>query len=99
MAAPQPGIEDVVVDPVPFGKYLLLDILGEGRSGVVYRACLRREGKSDKLLAIKRVAMERGHDAAFNERFVQVMNRAIQLEHPAHCSIEDSERAEDGTPY
>src|SRR6188472_1366468 len=56
-------------------------------------------GKPDQLVAIKRVSPALGADAAFDERFCQVMSRAAELEHPAHCAIEDIGRAPDGSLY
>jgi TonB family protein len=85
--------------PAKVGRYFLLDPVAEGRTGVVHWACLRREAKPDKLLAIKCVSPELSRDRGFAERFTEVMTRATRVEHPAHCAIEDVDQTEDGSLY
>ena len=99
MAAPRRGIEAVVVDPVEFGGYWLLDPIAEGRLGTVHRALRRRDGVPDEMLAIKRVSPALLRDRRFAERFIDVMAHVAKLRHPAHCTIEDIDLTRDGSLY
>ena len=99
MAAPRREIGEGGVEPAAFGRYLLLDPIAEGRMGTVHRACLRRAGRPDKLLAIKHVSPELSGDPDFAGHFNRVLSRAAELEHPEHCAIEDLGRAPDGSLF
>jgi serine/threonine-protein kinase len=99
MAVPRPDFDEVVVDPVQLGRYVLLDPIAHGRTGVVHRACLRHDGAQDELLAIKLVSHELLRDRRDAEHFVEVVGRAAQLEHPEHCTILDFDLTPDGSLY
>jgi serine/threonine-protein kinase len=99
MAVPRPDSEEVVVDPVQLGRYVLLDPIAQGRTGQVHRACLRHDGAQDELLAIKLVSHELLRDRRAAENFVEVIGRAAQLEHPEHCAILDFDLTPDGALY
>src|SRR3954471_23892998 len=89
---------DAPIDPVPFGKYLLLERVAQGRLASVHHALLRSEGEPDLSLAIKRFAPELSQDRRFAERATRVLERAAQIEHPAHCGVAEVASAE-GTLY
>lgn len=94
MAAPRARPEGPI-DPVPFGKYLLLEQVAQGRLGSVHRALLRRERQADETFAIKRFTPELSRDQRFTERATRVLGRAAQITHAAHCRIAEVERADD----
>ena len=99
MAAPRLDDSATVAEPEGFGSYWLLERMAEGRMGPVYRACLRREGKPDKLLALKRIAPSVAAEPGFRERFSVLMSEVGNVVHPALCAVEDVGIGPDGDPY
>ncbi len=77
------------------GDYDLIEVLGRGGMGTVYRAEHRRLGKS---VAIKVLPAERVHDPASVSRFEREMRAVGQLDHPHIVQAYDA-REEQGTHF
>jgi serine/threonine-protein kinase len=68
------------------GKYQLVDILGEGAMGVVYRAY---DQVLNRYLAIKVMSASIGNNAQLRERFLREARAAGSLQHPNVVTIYD----------
>src|SRR5579864_4012608 len=77
------------------GHYELLDKLGEGGMGVVYKA---RDKHLERLLAIKLLRPDKVIDPARKRRFVQEAKAASALNHPSIVTIYDIAQ-DDGADY
>jgi eukaryotic-like serine/threonine-protein kinase len=73
--------------PVPFGKYLLLDRISTGGMAEVFRAKSFGLGGFEKLLAIKRILPALSEDNEFLEMFIDEAKIAAQLSHANICQI------------
>jgi serine/threonine-protein kinase len=62
-----------------FGDYQILDLLGVGGMGNVYRA---REKMLDRLVALKTLSPELGYEPSFVERFLKEARAVARLNHP-----------------
>ena len=62
-----------------FGDYQILDLLGVGGMGNVYRA---REKMLDRLVALKTLSPELGYEPSFVERFSKEARAVARLNHP-----------------
>ncbi|MES2571922.1 MAG: serine/threonine-protein kinase [Verrucomicrobiota bacterium] len=84
-AAPLPpvSIEDIAPH---FPQLEILECLGRGGMGVVYKA---RQKSLNRLVAIKLLAPERVHDAAFAERFAREAQALATLNHPSIVTVHD----------
>jgi serine/threonine-protein kinase len=70
-----------------FGPYVLEGVLGEGATGVVFRAVRRK----DRLpVALKILRRELAKDEVFTKRFVHEARAARELEHPHVVSVLDA---------
>ena len=79
------------------GVYELLEEIGRGGMGEVYRA-VRVDGQFEKEVAIKLV--RRGYDGAFLlERFRNERQVLARLEHPNIARLLDGGSTDDGIPY
>ena len=81
--APAPEPEEIAGK---FPQFEILECLGRGGMGVVYKA---RQKSLNRLVAIKILAPERGHDARFAERFVREAELLAKLSHPHIVTIHD----------
>ena len=93
---------DVLDDGVPaalrtmrFGPYRIIDVLGEGGMGVVYRA-MRDDLGSVAALKILRDAWL---SPARRERFAIEQRTLAQLNHPSIAHLYDANSLPDGTPW
>ncbi|MEO8196229.1 MAG: serine/threonine-protein kinase [Thermoanaerobaculia bacterium] len=62
-----------------FGDYQILDLLGVGGMGNVYRA---REKMLDRVVALKTLSPELGNEPSFVERFLKEARAVARLNHP-----------------
>jgi serine/threonine protein kinase len=83
-----------------FGRYEILDEIGRGAMGVVYRA---RDPKINRLVAIKSISLAHQPPEAqreFRERFLREAEAAGRLSHPGIVTIFDvGEEPETHDPY
>jgi tRNA A-37 threonylcarbamoyl transferase component Bud32 len=77
--APSPG-----APAIP--GYELLEVLGRGGMGVVYKA---RQTKLDRLVALKMLPPETSNDPAFAERFSREARALARLNHPNIVTVHD----------
>ncbi len=84
--------------PVPFGKYLLLDRISVGGMAEVFRAKNFGVEGFEKLLAIKRILPSMADDREFLRMFVDEAKIAGQLSHPSIAQIYELGR-EGSAPY
>ena len=87
-AAPQPG--SVV------SRYTIIDMLGAGGMGVLYRA---RDEQLQRLCALKFLPPHRLADAALKRRFLTEARAVAALDHPSVCTIYEIGETPDGQLY
>src|SRR4030095_5932672 len=68
------------------GPYELLDAIGAGGMGEVYKA---RDTRLDRLVAIKVVPADLASDPEFRQRFDREAKAISQLNHPHICTLHD----------
>ncbi|MEZ6092153.1 MAG: protein kinase, partial [Pirellulaceae bacterium] len=83
------------VKPKHLGQYEILEVLGRGGMGAVYRA---RHIKLDKVVALKVLSSERWQDSGAIERFQREMRAVGKLHHPNIVAAHDAGEA-DGQHY
>jgi WD40 repeat protein/serine/threonine protein kinase len=79
------------------GAYQLLEIVGEGGMGTVYRA-VRADGAFDRQVAIKMIRVGLGGDF-FLRRFHNERQILARLDHPNIAGVLDGGATEEGVPY
>jgi serine/threonine protein kinase len=67
------------VDGTPFGRYRLIELLGEGGMGEVWRA---HDTVTDRVVAIKVLSAKLSKDEDFQRRFRREPHAAARLETP-----------------
>jgi serine/threonine protein kinase len=72
--------------------YEIVDKLGEGGMGVVYKA---RDHHLDRFVALKLLRADKGTDPERRRRFIQEAKAASALNHPNIITIYDADRAND----
>lgn len=77
-------------------RYEVLQLLGEGGMGCVYRVRHRVLGR---LLALKALRIELARELVTAERFVQEARAAAAISHPSIVKINDFGMLETGQPY
>ena len=82
-SAPVPDPDEIAGK---FPQFEILECLGRGGMGVVYKA---RQKSLNRLVAIKILAPERGHDSRFAERFASEAELLAKLSHPHIVTIHD----------
>src|SRR5690606_26692561 len=78
------------------GRYEVLDLIGEGGMGTVYRARHVRLGRSFALKALKR---ELAVDPELSARFIREAKAAAAISHPNVVQISDFGTLPTGQPY
>lgn len=76
-----------VRQPVPFGKYLLLDRISVGGMAEVFKAKSYGVEGFEKIIAIKRILPTMGEDRDFIKMFIDEAKIAGQLTHANICQI------------
>jgi len=76
--------------------YEILDELGRGGMGVVYRA---RDLELDRVVAMKFLPEATSKDERAAERFIIEARAAAKLDHPNVCTIYEVGRSESGQPF
>jgi len=76
-----------VRQPVPFGKYLLLDRVSVGGMAEVFKAKSYGVEGFEKIIAIKRILPTMGEDRDFIKMFIDEAKIAGQLAHANICQI------------
>ena len=73
--------------PVPFGKYLLLERISVGGMAEVFQAKSFGVEGFEKIIAIKRILPSMSEDADFIQMFIDEAKIAGQLSHANICQI------------
>ena len=81
----------------PVGRYRLLDLIGRGGMGSVYRA-ERADGAYERQVALKLVRTERLGDEA-ERRFRRERQILARLQHPSIATLLDGGVTDEGRPY
>jgi hypothetical protein len=85
--------------PETIGRYQILEELGRGQMGAVYRA---RDPQIDRVVAIKVILTNRlspEEVAQYKERFRREAQAAGRMSHPGIITIHDISEDTDGEPY
>ncbi|MEP6809862.1 MAG: protein kinase [Chthoniobacterales bacterium] len=78
------------------GNYEILDEIGRGGMGVIYRA---RQRHSRRIVALKRVLSSHAGNYEWKERFRREAQAAASLDHPNILPIYEVSEGEDGLPF
>ncbi|HSR70609.1 MAG TPA: protein kinase [Acidobacteriota bacterium] len=79
-----------------FGRYQILERLGKGGMGVIYKA---HDSQLDRVVAVKTILPEFLASDEVKERLVREAQAAARLQHPNVVTIYDIGEAEDGRLY
>jgi len=86
-----------VQQPVPFGKYILLERISVGGMAEVFKAKSFGVKGFAKIIAIKKILPQLAEDAHFVDMFVDEAKTSVQLTHANICQIFDLGR--EGTDH
>ena len=78
------------------GHFAILERLGQGGMGVVYRA---RDTNLDRLVALKFLPPQLDADEDATRRFMQEARTAARLDHPNICTIHEISTLDDGRSF
>jgi len=95
-AAPLRPATDIASGAVLRGKYEILEKLGQGGMGVVYKV---RHVHFDELYALKIVTSHLSEDPTFLQRFRAEALLMRRLNHPHAVRVHDFDETEDGRPF
>jgi len=85
----------VALRSMQFGPYRIIDVLGEGGMGVVYRAVRDDLGS----VAALKILRDAWLSPARRERFASEQRTLAQLNHPSIAHLYDANSLPDGTPW
>lgn len=88
--------QDPLIGTVIAERYLILEVLGRGGMGVVYKA---RHEMMERTVAIKMLLPQLVADEGAAARFRREAMASSKLKHSNIISLHDYGRTEDGTPY
>ena len=77
-----------------FPQLEILEFIGQGGMGAVYKA---RQKALDRVVALKILPPDIGHDAAFAERFTREAKALAKLNHPGIVTIHDFGRVDNAS--
>jgi len=83
-------------DTVIAKKYKIIEKLGEGGMGIVYKA---EDTRLDRTVALKFLAYELTRDNQAKERFIQEAKAAAALDQPNICTIHEINETMDGQTF
>ena len=75
--------------PAPYGRYVLLDKIGEGGMAEVFRAAVLGPAGFQRILVIKRILSSISQDQSFVSMFIDEANLCARLSHPNIVQIYD----------
>jgi len=78
------------------GPYVIVELIGEGGMGVIYKAY---DSRLDRHVALKFLPVSMSADPEIRQRFMTEARAASQLDHPNICVIHDVGENPDGQPY
>src|SRR5688572_12934996 len=78
----------------PYGRYRLLDVIGQGSLTEVFKAKSFGVEGFEKTLVVKRLRGELGQDESFVARFVEQARLAVRLSHANVAQVVDLGRVE-----
>jgi predicted ATPase/tRNA A-37 threonylcarbamoyl transferase component Bud32 len=78
------------------GRYEVIEQIGEGGMGVVYKA---RDPQLDRLVAVKLISPARRLDNEWRQRLVLEARAAAALDHPCIATVYEIGQMDDGTPF
>jgi eukaryotic-like serine/threonine-protein kinase len=87
---------DPLVGKIVDSRYEVLEPLGEGGMGTVYKV---RHVTLNRLFAMKALRRDLALDAALSQRFIHEARATAAIKHPGVVSISDFGVLEDGIPY
>jgi serine/threonine protein kinase len=100
VAPPGMSLDEPSTELKTIGRYEILETLGKGAMGVVYKA---RDPLLDRIVAIKTLVAPRSGGRrtrrAYLERFEREAKAAAKMQHPAIVTIFDVGLDDSGGPY
>ncbi len=100
VAPPGMALEESQGEAKTIGRYEILETLGKGAMGVVYKA---RDPLLDRIVAVKTLVSPRAGGRrtrrAYLERFEREAKAAAKMQHPAIVTIFDVGLEDNGAPY